>query len=68
MDGWMGGWVDGWMTAWIDRWVGGWISTDTKEHRENSMDSKKASLDSCKHLIKIKRTQGAPPEGSLSRV
>lgn len=55
MDGWMDG-GDGWMSGWIDRWVGGWISTDTKEHRESSMDSKKATLDSCKHLIKTKRT------------
>ena len=52
----MDGWVDGWMSGWTDRWVGGWISTDTKEHKENSVDSKKASLDSCKHLIKIKKT------------
>ena len=59
MDGWMDGWMDGgdaWMSGWIDRWVGGWIYTDIKEHRESSMDSKKATLDSCKHLIKTKRT------------
>lgn len=34
---WMDGWVDGWMSGWTDRWVGGWISTDTKEHKENSV-------------------------------
>lgn len=40
------------MDGWIDGCVDGWVSIGTKEHRENSMGSKKASLDSRKHLIR----------------